>query len=110
LILPVRRRCSAAIVAASATFLLSPTAARAADPISPAPPILGVGKPAAALPVDPQILVDKGKRPAFFDPNDLSRSPVLSAKSALIMDADTGQCCGTRTAMPAAFPLRPPRS
>lgn len=40
---------------------------------------------------DPQALVSAGKRPAFFDPRDLSKTPVLSAPSAILMDADTGQ-------------------
>lgn len=41
--------------------------------------------------VDAQTLVSKGKRPAFFDPRDLSKPPVLSAPSAILIDADTGQ-------------------
>lgn len=42
-------------------------------------------------PGDPQMLVDKGKVFAFYDPNDLSKPPYLSAKSAILIDADTGQ-------------------
>ena len=46
---------------------------------------------ALLLLLDPQTLVNLGKRPAFFDPSDLSKPPILSAPSALLMDADTGQ-------------------
>jgi len=45
----------------------------------------------AVVPADPRTLVLTGKRAAFFDPNDLGKPPVLSAPSALLMDADTGQ-------------------
>lgn len=40
---------------------------------------------------DPQTLVLRGKMPPFYDPRDLSKPPVLSAKSVVVMDADTGQ-------------------
>ena len=40
---------------------------------------------------DIQTLVSKGKHPAFFDPENLAKPPVLSAKSAILMDADTQQ-------------------
>ena len=60
-----------------------------AGPAFAAPPVV---KGAAVKPApDPAALVAAGKLPAFFDPNDLSKGPVLSAKSALLMDADTGQ-------------------
>ena len=39
----------------------------------------------------PQELVAMGKRPAFFNPKDLSQPPALSAKSVILMDADTQQ-------------------
>jgi D-alanyl-D-alanine carboxypeptidase (penicillin-binding protein 5/6) len=51
-----------------------------------------------APPPDIQILVSKGKRPAFFDPNDLSKSPVLSAPCAILVDADTGQVLWSKNA------------
>ena len=36
-------------------------------------------------------LVKKGKLPGFFEPNDLTKPPVLSAPSALLLDYDTGE-------------------
>ncbi len=36
-------------------------------------------------------LVKKGKLPSFFDKKDLSKSPVLSAPSAVLMEFDTGE-------------------
>lgn len=36
-------------------------------------------------------LVKKGKLSGFFNPKDLSQSPVLSAPSAVLMDFDTGE-------------------
>ncbi len=43
------------------------------------------------LPPDWQSLVSAGKLPAFYNPKDLRKAPVLSAPSAVLMDADTGQ-------------------
>lgn len=40
---------------------------------------------------DPQTLVSRGKRPAFYEPKNLAKSPVLSAPSAILIDSDTGQ-------------------
>ncbi len=70
----------------AALSLLSLLAAAAAPSVTAAPP---TKTKAAAL--DPKTLVLMGKREAFYDPNDLTKPPVLSAKSALLMDADTGQ-------------------
>lgn len=63
------------------------------------PPPAGSAAPRTQPPVrskplataDPQSLVSRGKLPPFYDPRDLSRPPVLSAKAAVLMDADTGQ-------------------
>lgn len=52
----------------------------------------------AAPPGDRQKLVTLGKLPPFFDPADLSKFPVLSAASAILMDADTGQVLWAKNA------------
>ena len=44
-----------------------------------------------ALAADSAALVKKGKMPAYFDANDLSRPPVISGVSAILMDAETRQ-------------------
>ena len=46
---------------------------------------------AKAPKADPQALVSAGKRPAFFNPKDLSKPPARKAPAAILMDADTGQ-------------------
>lgn len=56
-----------------------------------AAPAIPAAAKAPTAPLDPQTLVSMGKRPAFYDPHDLSKPPVLSAKSALLMDGSTGQ-------------------
>jgi D-alanyl-D-alanine carboxypeptidase (penicillin-binding protein 5/6) len=83
-----RRRTAAAPWLRAGAALLALVAAAdgpAARPAAAAPPI-----PKDTL-ADPQTLVLRGKLPAFYDPADLSKPPVLSAASALVMDAATGQ-------------------
>ncbi len=50
-------------------------------------------KAAAAAPPkgDRAALVAAGKMPAYFNPKDLSKVPVISGPSAILIDADTGQ-------------------
>jgi D-alanyl-D-alanine carboxypeptidase (penicillin-binding protein 5/6) len=48
-------------------------------------------KKAPIAPQSPAALVRIGKRPAFFDPSDLSKPPVISATAAVLMDYDTGE-------------------
>lgn len=80
---------AAVLVAATAIFGAPAHAAGAKGAKAKAAAAKAAAAQLAAL--DPQTLVLRGKRPAFFDPNDLNKSPVLSAPSALLMDADTGQ-------------------
>jgi D-alanyl-D-alanine carboxypeptidase len=79
----------AATAAAMAALLLAlaPPAARAADPKKGAARVDPTQLPAAQA----QALVDRGKVSAFFDPKDLSKAPFLSAKAAVLMDAETGE-------------------
>lgn len=107
-------------------FLLSPPAnARPTRHHAPAPPAKShskhVRKPAptkkakraartqtgtrgTVLPGDPQTLVNMGKRPGFYDPNDLSKPPVISAPSAIVIDAESGQALWTKDADARRFP------
>ena len=57
--------------------------------IAPPASLLPSGLPKP--PPDYQKLVSEGKLTAFYDARDLHKTPVLSAPSALLMDADTGQ-------------------
>ena len=59
----------------------------------------------AKLPVDKtQSLVNAAKLPAFYDPADLSRDPVVSAKAACLMDAATGEIVYAKNADAPLFP------
>ncbi len=51
-----------------------------------------------------QNLVSAGKRPAFYIPSDLTKAPVISAPSALLMDADTGQILWAKNPDVRRFP------
>ncbi|MBC8104635.1 MAG: D-alanyl-D-alanine carboxypeptidase [Cytophagales bacterium] len=53
---------------------------------------------------DPQKMVNIGKRPAFFNPDNLGQPPTLSAPSAILMDADTGQVLWTKNADTRRYP------
>ncbi len=53
---------------------------------------------------DPQKMVTIGKRPAFFDPNNLSKDPIISAPSSILIDADTGQVLWEKNADTRRFP------
>ncbi len=62
-------------------------------------------KEAAAIKnADPQRMVTIGKRPAFFDPNNLSKVPVISAPASILIDADTGQVLWEKNADMRRFP------
>lgn len=53
---------------------------------------------------DPQKMVTIGKRPAFFDPTNLSKVPIISAPAAILIDADTGQVLWEKNADIKCFP------
>jgi D-alanyl-D-alanine carboxypeptidase (penicillin-binding protein 5/6) len=53
---------------------------------------------------DPQKMVTVGKRPAFFDPNNLSKDPIISAPSSILIDADTGQVLWEKNADVRRYP------
>jgi D-alanyl-D-alanine carboxypeptidase (penicillin-binding protein 5/6) len=59
---------------------------------------------ALAAKYPPEVLVAMGKRPAFFDPYDLSKPPVISAPSAIVIDADTGQVLWEKNADARCYP------
>src|SRR5689334_21407303 len=80
---------TAVAIAALMTFAL---------PAAAGSPALHVKAAKPAPPPDIQTLVSKGKRPAFFDPTDLLKSPVLSAPCAILVDADTGQVLWAKNA------------
>ena len=79
-------------------------AAVAADGAIILPPVSllpnGLPKP---LP-DYQKMVSEGKMTAFYDARDLRKTPVLSAPSALLMDADSGQILWQKNADVKHYP------
>jgi serine-type D-Ala-D-Ala carboxypeptidase (penicillin-binding protein 5/6) len=76
----------ATILTALCLLLLSaPTLARPGRRRTPQPPITFKTE------VEHIALVKAGKLPGYFDKNDLSKPPVLSAPSALLMEYDTGE-------------------
>jgi D-alanyl-D-alanine carboxypeptidase (penicillin-binding protein 5/6) len=79
----------ATAVVVTALITLPAFAGSPASRVRPVPPV---------PPTDIAALVSKGKRPAFFDPNDLSKPPVLSAPCAILVDADTGQVLWSKNA------------
>lgn len=87
------------------TLLLAGSLLPALVNAAPAPP--APKQDPAKLPLEKaQALVDKGKIFAFFDAKNLAKAPVLSARSALLMDADTGQILWEKN----ADVVRPPAS
>jgi serine-type D-Ala-D-Ala carboxypeptidase (penicillin-binding protein 5/6) len=51
-----------------------------------------------------QKLVSANKLPAFYDPKDLSKPPIISAPSAILVDAETGQVLWSKNPDQKMFP------
>ena len=92
-------------VAAGVLLLTAVPHADAKRPRRAAAPVVQKFGDVTKLPADKaQSLVDSVKIPGFYDPANLGREPVISAKAAVLMDAATGEIVYAKSPDAVLFP------